>query len=94
MRNTLRSVEEAVEESDRFLARGRKGMQARGGDVIGNGSCLQRGQHSRRDVRRVFCHDERPNVSRTAQPALIYAPLRWTMTSVRKQSSCQMLVYN
>lgn len=42
MRNAVSGVKEGVEESDSLFARGRKRMQAGGGDVIGNKSCLQR----------------------------------------------------
>ena len=47
VRELLGGVEEGLEEGDGLFARGRKWVQARGGDVIGNRSCLclQCGQH-------------------------------------------------
>jgi hypothetical protein len=52
MRKPLGGVEKGVEESDGLFARGGEGVQARGGNVVGN-RCrllLQRGQHGWRDV--------------------------------------------
>ena len=93
MREALGGVEERVEEGDGLLARGGKGMQARGGDVVGDASrlCLQRGQHRRRDFRWAFCHDASwaascaPKNSNllTLTPKSLVSP-RWTTKSVRK----------
>ena len=59
VRELLGGVEEGLEEGDGLFARGGKRVQARGGDVVGNGSrlCLQCGQHRRWYVGWVFCHD-------------------------------------
>ena len=53
VRELLCGVEEGLEEGDGFFARGGKWVEARGGDVVGNGSCLclQCGQHGWWDVR-------------------------------------------
>ena len=60
VRELLGGVEEGLEERDGLFARGGKRVQARGGDVVGNGSrlCLQCGQHGWWHVRWVFCHDD------------------------------------
>jgi len=60
VRELLGGAEEGLEERDGLFARGGKRVQARGGDIVGNGSrlCLQGGQHGWRYVRWVFCHDD------------------------------------
>jgi len=60
VRELLGGVEERLEERDGLFARGGKRVQARGGDIVRNGSrlCLQCGQHGWRYVRRVLCHDD------------------------------------
>ena len=105
MREALGGVEERVEEGDGLLARGGKGMQARGGDVVGDASrlCLQRGQHGRRDVRWAFCHDAmrlggkvvlvtRDSHTTPTHPTSACLSPRWTTKSVRKKNSEKSLI--
>jgi len=49
VRELFGDAEEGLEERDGLFTRSGKRMQARGGDVVGNGSrlCMQCGQHGR-----------------------------------------------